>query len=79
MIPKEDLHNIELEVVSDNAEGLEIRYENDDTAFSIAFSREDRNELPLSGPKNGKINDHISSLEQTVLTPLRDDSSLTIR
>ena len=60
-----------------NTEGIEIRYENDDTAFSIAFSREDRNKLPLSGQKNGKINDHISALEQTVLSLLRDDPRLT--
>lgn len=34
-----------------NAEGIGIRYENDDTAFSIAFSREDRNKWPLSGQR----------------------------
>ena len=60
-----------------NTEGIEIRYKNNDTAFSIAFSREDRNKLPLSGQKNGKINDHISALEQTVLSLLRDDPRLT--
>ncbi len=60
-----------------NAEGIEIHYENDDTAFSIAFSREDSNKLPLTGQMNGKINDHISTLEQTMLTLLRDNPRLT--
>ena len=60
-----------------NAEGIEIHYENDNTAFSIAFSREDRNKLPLSGQMNGKINDHISTLEQAVLALLRDNPRLT--
>ena len=39
----------------------------------MEFSRIDRNKLPLSGQENGRINDHISDLEQAVLSCLRDD------
>ena len=39
--------------------------------------RIDRNKSPLSGQKNGRINDHISDLEQTVLSCLRDDPGMT--
>ena len=32
-----------------NTEGVEIKYENADTDFTIEFSRIDRNKSPLSG------------------------------
>ena len=60
-----------------NAAGVEIKYENADTDFKIEFSRIDRNKSPLSGQENGRINDHISDLEQAVLSCLRDDPEMT--
>ena len=60
-----------------NAAGVEIKYENADTDFKIEFSRIDRNKSPLSGQENGRINDHISDLEQAVLNCLRDDPWMT--
>ena len=59
-----------------NAAGGEIRYENADTDFKIEFSRIDRNKSPFSGHENGRINDHISDLEQTVLSCLRDNPGM---
>ena len=56
-----------------NTAGVEIKYENTDTDFKIEFSRIDRNKSPLSGQENGRINDHVSDLEQAVLSCLRDD------
>ena len=60
-----------------NAEGINIHYENSDMAFSISFAREDRNKLSFSGHTDGRINDRISDLEQSVLTLLRNDPRLT--
>ena len=60
-----------------NTAGVEIKYENTDTDFKIEFSRIDRNKSPLSGQENGRINDHISGLEQAVLSCLRDDPGMT--
>lgn len=60
-----------------DAAGVEIKYENTDTDFKIEFSRIDRNKSPLSGQENGQINDHISDLEQAVLSCLRDDPGMT--
>ncbi|MBR3154616.1 MAG: putative DNA binding domain-containing protein [Lachnospiraceae bacterium] len=57
--------------------GVEIKYENADTDFKIEFSRIDRNKSPLFGQANGRINDHISDLEQAVLSCLRDDPGMT--
>ena len=42
----------------------------------MEFSRIDRNKLPLSGQENDRINDHISDLEQVVLSCLRDDPGM---
>ena len=60
-----------------NAAGVEIKYENADTDFKIEFSRIDRNKSPLSGQENGRINDHISDLEQAVLSYLREEPGMT--
>jgi ATP-dependent DNA helicase RecG len=60
-----------------NAAGVEIKYENADTDFKIEFSRIDRNKSPLSGQKNDRINDHISDLEQAVLSCLREEPGMT--
>ena len=60
-----------------NAAGVEIKYENADTDFKIEFSRIDRNKSPLSGQENGQINDHISDLEQAVLSCLREEPGMT--
>ena len=60
-----------------NAAGVEIKYENADTDFKIEFSRIDRNKSPLSGQENGQINDHISDLEQAVLSCLRENPGMT--
>ncbi len=60
-----------------NVAGVEIKYENADTDFKIEFSRIDRNKSPLSGHENGRINDHLSDLEQAVLSCLRDDPGIT--
>jgi ATP-dependent DNA helicase RecG len=60
-----------------NAAGVEIKYENADTDFKIEFSRIDRNKSPLSGQENGQINDHISDLEQAVLSCLREKPEMT--
>ena len=60
-----------------NTAGVGIKYENSDTGFKIEFSRIDRNKSPLSGQENGRINDHISDLEQDVLSCLRDDPGMT--
>ena len=60
-----------------NAAGVEIKYENADTDFKIEFSRIDRNKSPLSGQENGQINDHISDLEQVVLSCLRENPGMT--
>ena len=60
-----------------NAAGVEIKYENADTDFKIEFSRIDRNKSPLSGQENGQINDHISDLEQAVLSYLREEPGMT--
>ena len=57
--------------------GVEFKYENSDTDFKIEFSRIDRNKSPLSGQENGRINDHISDLEQAVLNCLQDDPGMT--
>ena len=59
------------------AAGVEIKYENADTDFKIEFSRIDRNKSPLSGQENGQINDHISDLEQAVLSCLREKPEMT--
>ena len=45
--------------------------------FKIEFSRIDRNKSPLSGQENGRINDHISDLEQAVLSCLREKPEMT--
>ena len=60
-----------------NAAGVEIKYENADTDFKIEFSRIDRNKSPLSGQENSRINDHISDLEQAVLSCLREEPGMT--
>lgn len=60
-----------------NAAGVKIQYTNTDTDFMLEFSRIDRNKPLLSGQKNGRINDHISDLEQAVLTCLRDKPDMT--
>ena len=60
-----------------NTVGVEIKYENTDTDFKIEFSRIDRNKSPLSGQGKGRINDHISDLEQAVLNCLRDEPGMT--
>ncbi|WP_074650074.1 winged helix-turn-helix transcriptional regulator [[Clostridium] aminophilum] len=60
-----------------NTAGVEIKYENTDTDFKIEFSRIDRNKSPLSGHENGRINDHISDLEQAVLSCLREEPGMT--
>ncbi len=57
--------------------GVEIEYENTDTDFKIEFSMIGRNKSPLSGQENGRINDHISDLEQSLLSYLRDDPGMT--
>ena len=58
-----------------NTAGVEIKYENTDTDFKIEFLRIDRNKPPLSGQENGRINDHISDLEQAVLSYFREETS----
>ena len=60
-----------------NTAGVEIKYENAETDFKIEFSRFDRNKSYLFGQENGRINDHISDLEQAVLSCLRDDPGMT--
>ena len=57
--------------------GVKISYTNTDTDFTIEFSRIDRNKTPLTGQIAGQINDHISDLEQAVLSYLRDNPKLT--
>ena len=37
----------------------------------------ENSQSPLSGQANGRINDHISDLEQAVLSCLRDDPGMT--
>ena len=60
-----------------NTAEVEIKNENADTDFKIEFSRIDRNKSPLFGQENGRINDHISDLEQAVLSYMRDEPGMT--
>ena len=45
------------------AEKININYENEDTAFTLEFSRVDRNIPPKNGEINGEINGGISEIE----------------
>lgn len=45
------------------AEKIKINYENEDTAFTLEFSRVDRNIPPKNGEINGEINGGISEIE----------------
>ena len=61
---------------------VKIRYTNMEKAFTLEFSRVDRNKTSLFGQKygqiNGYINDPVNKLEQEVLSRLRADPGLTI-
>lgn len=53
--------------------GIEVSYVNEETAFVLEFSREDRN-IP---PKSGGINGGINESELTLLSVLKQSPSIT--
>lgn len=53
---------------------VRISYTDSETAFSLEFSRTDRNNMPA----DGTINDTISDLENNILMWLREDGKRTI-
>ncbi|MBQ6335262.1 MAG: putative DNA binding domain-containing protein [Erysipelotrichaceae bacterium] len=60
-----------------NEAKVAVSYINEETAFTIEFSRFDRNISPENGVINGEINDRISEAEMTLLSILKESPSLT--
>ncbi len=56
-----------------NEEGVEVSYINEETAFTLEFSRDDRN-IP---PKSGGINGGITEAELMLLSMLKQSPSMT--
>ena len=54
-----------------------MTYTNEETAFTLEFSRDDRNILPHSGDINGGINDGISEAELMLLSIMKKSPSMT--
>lgn len=61
-----------------NASGVEIKYRNADTDFTIEFSRVDRNKSPLPGRTNHSSIGLMNEVEIATLTCLRDNPRITI-
>lgn len=57
--------------------GVTIEYLNSDMAFTIEFSRNDRNNAQISKETNAQIGSKISDLEQIVLNCIRNNSKIT--
>ena len=56
-----------------NEEGVEVSYINEETAFTLEFSRDDRN----ISPKDGGINGGITEAELLLLSLLKQTPSMT--
>ena len=52
-------------------------YTNEETAFTLEFSRNDRNIPPNSGEINGEVNGSISEAELMLLAVLKKSPSMT--
>ena len=60
-----------------NEAKVAVTYTNEETAFTLAFSRVDRNITPDSGGINGEINGRISEAELELLSLLKKSPSMT--
>jgi len=54
-----------------------VAYTNEETAFTLEFSRNDRNIPPNSGEINGETNGRISEAELMLLSVLKKSPSMT--
>ena len=57
--------------------GITVSYLNEETSFTIEFSRVDRNNEPLDGRINGGIKDRITEGELKILSLLSEHPSMT--
>lgn len=60
-----------------NEAGVAVSYINEETDFTLEFSRDDRNILPKNGEINGEINNRISEAELSLLSLLKESPTLT--
>ena len=70
-----DLLQEAVEYCEDN--GITVSYLNEETSFTIEFSRVDRNNEPLDGRINGGIKDRITEGELKILSLLSEHPSMT--
>ena len=60
-----------------NEANVTVSYINEETAFTLEFSRDDRNNPPNYGEINGGINDRITEAELMLLSLLKQSPSMT--
>ncbi len=60
-----------------NEAKVAVTYTNEETAFTLEFSRNDRNIAPNSGEINGETNGRISEAELMLLSVLKKSPSMT--
>ncbi|MCR5135742.1 MAG: putative DNA binding domain-containing protein [Oscillospiraceae bacterium] len=60
-----------------NEAKVTVSYINEETAFTLEFSRDDRNITPKSGDINGGTNDRITEAELLLLSLLKQSPSMT--